>query len=557
MELNRLFLLFLKQKKKMKYKPLFLIVLFLLGSCAEKQEIRHLEEVETILQEKPDSALTLLQAMDQSTIRSKKGRALWALLTSAALDKNYIDVTSDSLINNAVNYYSPKNDVHHRMLAYYYQGLVDKNAKNYNYAIISFEKALSDAVLNKDYYYLGLIYRNIAEVFNNTDNIPSAIENIQKSIASFDKAKKKNYSDYAKLALVYYYYNNQNYTEALQSLKDIDNTPEIKEQCQKIEAGILTILNEDLERAIHLFQGVSPRLMNLHDCSLYALALESCNRSAEADLWLAEAYHRSSNVAKKGEVEYTHGRIEELRGNYEAAYRLTRHASHVQDSVIRALLKESVTATQRDFYKTESLLQKEKADRTHDRLLFSILISTLLMIIGGLYLVMKRNEADRTQKEQMLEFSHQQQQLEKTKKDNAALLGSLFREKLNHLDFISDSYLKAENDKDKYQAFKEFKAEIAAMRKDEDLFASLERDLNLYCDGIMEKLKQQVPSIKGENKKIIMLFFANLPYDTVQLVLNKNSIDSLRTTRSRFRKAIKAADAPDAELFLSMLDMKQ
>ncbi|MBR1570085.1 MAG: hypothetical protein IJ651_05080 [Bacteroidales bacterium] len=541
----------------MKYKPLFLIVLFLLGSCAEKQEIRHLEEVETILQEKPDSALTLLQAMDQSTIRSKKGRALWALLTSAALDKNYIDVTSDSLINNAVNYYSPKNDVHHRMLAYYYQGLVDKNAKNYNYAIISFEKALSDAVLNKDYYYLGLIYRNIAEVFNNTDNIPSAIENIQKSIASFDKAKKKNYSDYAKLALVYYYYNNQNYTEALQSLKDIDNTHEIKEQCQKIEAGILTILNEDLERAIHLFQGVSPRLMNLHDCSLYALALESCNRSAEADLWLAEAYHRSSNVAKKGEVEYTHGRIEELRGNYEAAYRLTRHASHVQDSVIRALLKESVTATQRDFYKTESLLQKEKADRTHDRLLFSILISTLLMIIGGLYLVMKRNEADRTQKEQMLEFSHQQQQLEKTKKDNAALLGSLFREKLNHLDFISDSYLKAENDKDKYQAFKEFKAEIAAMRKDEDLFASLERDLNLYCDGIMEKLKQQVPSIKGENKKIIMLFFANLPYDTVQLVLNKNSIDSLRTTRSRFRKAIKAADAPDAELFLSMLDMKQ
>jgi hypothetical protein len=53
-----------------------------------------------------------------------------------------------------------------------------------------------------------------------------------------------------------------------------------------------------------------------------------------------------------------------------------------------------------------------------------------------------------------------------------------------------------------------------------------------------------------------MLFFAGYSYETVQLILNKVSIESLRMARSRFRKEIKDADAPDADFFLSMLEMK-
>lgn len=42
----------------------------------------------------------------------------------------------------------------------------------------------------------------------------------------------------------------------------------------------------------------------------------------------------------------------------------------------------------------------------------------------------------------------------------------------------------------------------------------------------------------------------------VQLVMNRVSIDSLKTARSRFRKEIKAANAQDEALFLRYLDMK-
>ncbi len=104
---------------------------------------------------------------------------------------------------------------------------------------------------------------------------------------------------------------------------------------------------------------------------------------------------------------------------------------------------------------------------------------------------------------------------------------------------------------------REFKEEIAALRTNDDLFLSLEKDLDRYCDGVMTKLKDQVPAIKGDNRKLISLFFAGLPYSTVQLVMNRVSIESLKTARSRFRKEIKAANAPDEELFLRLLEIKK
>lgn len=55
---------------------------------------------------------------------------------------------------------------------------------------------------------------------------------------------------------------------------------------------------------------------------------------------------------------------------------------------------------------------------------------------------------------------------------------------------------------------------------------------------------------------MIALFFAGLPYSTVQLVMNRVSVESLKMARSRFRKEIKAANAPDEALFLMFLEMK-
>ena len=98
----------------------------------------------------------------------------------------------------------------------------------------------------------------------------------------------------------------------------------------------------------------------------------------------------------------------------------------------------------------------------------------------------------------MLKFSLTQSELQHAEQANASLLGSLFSEKFNHLDKLSADYVRADNDRERLVALREFKEEIAALRTNDDLFLSLEKDLDRYCDGVMTKLKDQVPAIKGE-----------------------------------------------------------
>ena len=105
--------------------------------------------------------------------------------------------------------------------------------------------------------------------------------------------------------------------------------------------------------------------------------------------------------------------------------------------------------------------------------------------------------------------------------------------------------------------FSSFKHYLEEFRNDHDAFIALESDLNRINNGIMERLVKQVPEISGEKRRFAALFFAGVPYETIQLIMRSVSIESLRMQRSRIRKAIKEADAVDAEEFLDMLEIKK
>ena len=69
---------------------------------------------------------------------NKPDMALYSLLISMALDKNYIDVASDSLIRPAVKYFERRRDNYHAFLSYYYLGRVYENAGQYDNALSAF-----------------------------------------------------------------------------------------------------------------------------------------------------------------------------------------------------------------------------------------------------------------------------------------------------------------------------------------------------------------------------------------------------------------------------------
>ena len=119
-------------------KRLFTCFLLVLTSISCRHEANAvLNLAESLLQQRADSALLILNSIDPHLLKRKETEARYALLKSAALDKNHIDITSDSLITTAVDYYSRHGNSYRRMLAWYYDGIVLKNAEKYSSSIIA------------------------------------------------------------------------------------------------------------------------------------------------------------------------------------------------------------------------------------------------------------------------------------------------------------------------------------------------------------------------------------------------------------------------------------
>ena len=79
----------------------FIIIIF--ASCQQtSQKLRLAEE---IIETQPDSALKILREIDYQNEKSDRNKALYGILMFKALDKNYLTLAPDSLINFSIEFY--------------------------------------------------------------------------------------------------------------------------------------------------------------------------------------------------------------------------------------------------------------------------------------------------------------------------------------------------------------------------------------------------------------------------------------------------------------------
>lgn len=94
-----------------------------------------LRRAEAVMEEHPDSALSLLRLIDGTRLGGER-RARHALLMAQALDKNCIDTPADSIADVALRYYRDNGDYpRRRMMAFYYKAVSRHNAGDFNEAI--------------------------------------------------------------------------------------------------------------------------------------------------------------------------------------------------------------------------------------------------------------------------------------------------------------------------------------------------------------------------------------------------------------------------------------
>ena len=100
-----------------------------------------LNGIEAYIEEHPEEALKVLESVNREELTTRKLKAKHALLYSMALDKNYIDVTNDSIIAPAVYYYKYHGTAEEKLLTSYYRGVIYLYAGDTEQAMKKFVEA--------------------------------------------------------------------------------------------------------------------------------------------------------------------------------------------------------------------------------------------------------------------------------------------------------------------------------------------------------------------------------------------------------------------------------
>ena len=144
--------------------------MLLLVGCGGDGYTPELRAIDTIINEKPDSALRLLDSLStEAAAWPKSQRMRHSLLTMKAQNKAYVLFTSDSLARDIVRFYDNYGTPNDRLLARYLLGCVYRDLGEAPHAVGSYLDAANQAdtaSTDCDYNTLALVYSQMANIYH-------------------------------------------------------------------------------------------------------------------------------------------------------------------------------------------------------------------------------------------------------------------------------------------------------------------------------------------------------------------------------------------------------
>ena len=374
------------------------IILLLLGitGCRKHYPVAEkLLQAETVMNEHPDSALNLLKGIAQPELHTQAHHARYALLYSQALDKNYIDLTSDSLINLAVDYYKDRDDVRAKFFSYYYLGRIYTNANNLTQATLAYMEAEQLVDELGDDYAVGLLYKQIGLVYKSYYDFPKSLQAHQQAIEHFTKANKPIHKIQAKLTLSTVYRNlnekEKSYKvlqNALMESQNLNDWSLIKSCINNLIAVCIDLEKwEEATKWHQEYQKNDSRNYPTIAFYGYIARLHAKNRNfEEAFMLLDETWKKTKSLQDSINLYYAESQVHQMNGSWEEAYRSIEKSVSHQNKIVRKSLQQPVLTTQNNFLNQELELQKYKAQSEKQMRIIGVVL-TIFLAVAAVYAV--------------------------------------------------------------------------------------------------------------------------------------------------------------------------
>lgn len=534
------------------------LCVFLLLSCTSSHVRNTLSNVETFIMERPDSALSVLDSIDRSLLTTKRLKAHHALLHAMALDKNYIDVSDDSIARVAVDYFSKRGPEKYEARSLYYLGLAYYYQGEYNKAIVELTKAEKVAE-GVDSLYLGFVKTLQADTYSKTYNVVEELD----CLRSAYEINKHNDIDYyihvSKLRLSQALYDLNFVEESLVLLSELLNTPEVDSNIKLIStqtyASILAVESNEFQRVLELYNSVIEdsvdTFMSERDYWAMTYALYKSGDKESATDMMAGLEDTTITAAYWKYLIYK-DEYPELALSYLEEY------VKYNDIEVSGALEQSLALSQRDYYASQAEISEYKADNARQMtwivVLLSLFLLSLLYILIHVYI-----RRQRVIKEKYLAYINEiNRQLQESKKDDYPALKkkylSLYRSKFETIGALCEQYSTSH---DLVNAESSIYRKVVSLVDDfmndcqnkEKFEAMLDEDL----DGIMSNLRTEMPGLKEMDYMIFSLFVIGFDVTTISHILDV-SMNTIYIRKSRIRQHINKLNPAHQSQFLEILN---
>ena len=426
-------------------KHIFTIIIsfLLLAACGESGRNRQLlNRAEAMMEDSCEVALSILQdSIDITTLATERGRAIYAVLLSQALDKNYIDLTSDSIIAPAVEYFANGDNPHYAMLTHYYHGKILLNQNKLSDAIISCTKAENFAKELNDDFYLGLIYGTMAKTYSLTHNHNENVKYSKLSHNHFNKINRQPHKKYAYFALAIAYNNNGNFKESEYVYNELIDSATLN--CDT------TFLVEVIESYSHLLwnnlkhyqsKQILKSIQINYKQPLSAVSLahladiytkEDIQDSASYYLSLAKlnaSCHRDSIAIMIADYNYSF-----INEDYKKAISIQQKRIDNLNTSTKEIWDQSVMTLQRDYFESQTKNANLEVESKKNQILLIITISVAILFIAIfiIYALRMKNKAQKERINRILSEHYQSQNLISNAENRISTLEDLLANETN------------------------------------------------------------------------------------------------------------------------------
>ena len=527
-----------------------------------------LSHAEKIVAEAPDSVLRLLRELPTDALRSRELRARYALLQAEAAERAGTPNNNDSILRIAWEYYRKHpHEIRGICKTLYYRGQSRLRQGDKPGALRLFLEVEEKLRPIDEPYYLGLLYLRIGGVYRAELNFVRAYRYYRDARDLFIRSDASRQTTEAQLGMTVSALRMRDLGRALRDCSmALERADELRDdtlvrRSLALFATIYTVAESE-RIPDDLLRRIETSIRSDTTAAGYCTRAQTFllrNRPDSARYYLQQAEALDPDDDMQSMIEYTAYRVESRAGRYREAARKIDRFIFLNDSLTRTALQASAGMIERDYFRERAAFADFRMQnrRLGERLVAAVVL--LLLLIAVLILRQRiRLHKERNERYLLLvreaeaEYRNLARSLQQRDRDEARMKG-LIASRFDIVDRLGKTLYERENTASGQAVMtREVKRIIEGFAENGDMLQELEHIVDMAHDGVMRKLRRNFPKMKESDVRLLCYIFGGFSPQVISLFMEEN-VANVYARKSRLKSRIKASDAPDRELFLTLL----